>query len=75
MTSHVAAHARRLWLAGADTDSIARALGTHRAAIAQHLLPMEDTELLAGLRVHLAALVESRAKKGPASRTPFGRQS
>lgn len=63
-TTPIAGHIRRLWLAGADTDAIARAIGTHRAAVAQQLTPLSDAELIAGVRAHLAVLIESRAPQG-----------
>lgn len=69
MNTPISDHVRRLWLAGADVDSIARTLGTHRAAIARQLVPLDDTNLVAGLRVHLASLVDSRPAKGKGSRT------
>lgn len=65
----IADHIRKLWLAGADVESIARTLGTHRAAIAQQLVPLSDSELVEGLRANLTALVDSRPPKGKGSRS------
>lgn len=53
---------RRLWIAGADTDSIARALGTHRAAVAQELVQLDDEDLLNGLKANLEGLIDARKK-------------
>jgi hypothetical protein len=55
-------HARRLWLAGADLDSIARTIGTHRAAIATVIIQLDEDDLLSGLRLHLQTVVSSRQK-------------
>jgi hypothetical protein len=63
MNSALAPHIRRLWLAGADTDAIARALGLSRGAVAPNLQELSDAELAEGVRAHLEAL--TLAKKPP----------
>lgn len=65
----VAQHVRRLWLAGSDPDAIARAFGTHRAVVAAHLQHLSDEDLIAGLRVHLEALIAARAEAKPGKRS------
>jgi hypothetical protein len=68
-----AQHVRQLWLAGSDPDAIARAFGTHRAAVAAYLQQLSDEELLAGLRTHLDALIAARAATKLGNRRPGGK--